>query len=159
MGVDGYQRGWGGTFHVKQRCSGAVFSAMDSIDSKVAENRGASPCGNCCDGEWPHKGDEDEADEAGRDPETWIEKIEPEETALKFMAGDWFGPEYVGEVEGELVRWPYGFDKKVGQTSGEQVVSDLEDADITVEAVDWEDTPLSTAELTEALAEVLDDDG
>lgn len=53
--VSGYMRGWDGAFHIKQVCSGATFSAADSIDSKVAQNRNGSPCGNCCGGEWPHE--------------------------------------------------------------------------------------------------------
>lgn len=59
--AEGYQRGWGGTFHMKQRCSGAVFSGMDAIDSRTAQNRGASPCKvkSCCNGEWPHETDEE----------------------------------------------------------------------------------------------------
>lgn len=53
--ASGYMKGWSGAFHVDQRCSGAVFSAMDSISSEAAENRGGKPCGNCCGGTWPHK--------------------------------------------------------------------------------------------------------
>lgn len=135
--VSGYMRAWSGTFHVDQRCSGAVFSAVDEIDSKVAENRGGSPCGNCLGGEWPH-----EDDTTDRDPEVWLDKLEPRETALKFTEPTWHGPEYVGERGGEYYRWPIGLDAVVGTTVREQIVSDLEDPDIDVEPVDWAETPL-----------------
>lgn len=142
--VSGYMRGWSGTFHVLQRCSGAVFAAIDEIDSKVAENRGGSPCGNCCGGKWPHADEE-----ADRDPEAWLDKIEPRETALRFQSPEWKGPEYVGERDDDFYRWPIGLDKKVETTTRKQIVADLEDTDIDVETVDWAETPLAEADADE----------
>lgn len=56
--VDGYNSPGSGTWHEAQRCSGSVFSAMEAMDSHIAQNRGLSPCGNCCGGEWPHEDDD-----------------------------------------------------------------------------------------------------
>lgn len=146
MGVSGYNSPGSGTWHSKQACSGTVFSAAEAMDSKVAENRRLSPCGNCCDGEWPH------ADEtADRDPDAWIEKLEPSETALKFTEPSWRGPEYIGaDSEGGFNRWPVGFGRNVGDTTRRQIVDDLGNPDIEVETVDWSETPLAEEEEEEA---------
>lgn len=142
MGVSGYNSPGSGTWHSEQRCSGTVFSAAEAMDSKVAENRRLSPCGNCCDGEWPH------ADEtADRDPDEWFDKLETGETALKFTEPSWHGPEYVGvRPDGSYCRWPKGFDKNVGDTHKGQITEDLENPEIEVEAVDWSQTPLADEE-------------
>lgn len=57
--ADGYNKPGSRTFHVDQRCSGTFFPAAAAIDSHAAEARGLSPCGNCCNGEWPHEVDYD----------------------------------------------------------------------------------------------------
>lgn len=58
--ADGYNSPDSGTWHCEQRCSGTVFSALDAMDSHVAENRGLNACGNCCGGEFPHNADDTE---------------------------------------------------------------------------------------------------
>lgn len=139
MGETGYNRHNSRTWHSEQRCSGTLFQAAEAMDSKVAENRGLSPCGNCADGEWPH---DDEDESSDRHPLRWLAKIEPGETALKFTSRGWAGPEYVGRRDGDYIRWPFGDEKKVGKAHREQIIADLADPGIEVETVEWEETPL-----------------
>lgn len=142
MGTSGYNSPGSGTWHSEQRCSGTVFSGAEAMDSKVAENRGLSPCGNCCGSEWPHADEVPET--ADRDPDEWIDKIERGEVALRFWEPSWNGPEYVGvRADGSYCRWPMGLDRNVGDTTHSQIVEDLENPQIEVEEVDWSETPLA----------------
>lgn len=59
--VSGYNKPDSVVFHVEQRCHGTFFPAMAAIDSHAAENRGLAPCRSCCDGEWPHETEDEDA--------------------------------------------------------------------------------------------------
>lgn len=142
--TSGYNSPGSGTWHSEQRCSGSVFSAVEAMGAEVAYNRGLSPCGNCCGGEWPDGVGEDE--DAGRSVHEWLDKIEDGETAIKLTSRTWAGPEWVTMVENgtKLARYPVGFDEEVSVYDDvAQLEADIKDADTDLRTVPVEETPLS----------------
>jgi hypothetical protein len=142
MGDSGYNRPDSTTWHSAQRCSGTTFTALESMDSHIAENRGLRPCGNCCGGVWPHEETDDDAD---RDTVAWAEeKMEPGETAIKLTSRTWNGPEYIcADAEGNVHQWPVGLGKNLAEVSTVQFEQDMTDEYVTAEAVEFEGTPLT----------------
>lgn len=87
---------------------------------------------------------DDEDDGYSEAVEEYFEAVEHGETALGLYNPGWHGPEYAGpDGEGSWLRWPIGHDKNVKGTDEEAIVRDIDQDDISIETVDWEETPLT----------------
>lgn len=149
MGESGYNKPDSGTWHVDQRCSGTYFSGFDAMDETVAKNRGLSPCGNCCNGEWPTDETED-----GRTPDEWAEKAAEDGKALRLRGVGWKGPEWVTISDGTVYRYPVGLDGNVSpDNSRDPFDTDAEDSDIDKRVVDVTDSDEVPAEFIDAATE------
>ena len=141
MGEPGYNRQGSSTWHAAQQCSGTTFTALESMDSHIAENRGLDACYRCCDNEWPHQESDGDAE---RDDVAWArEMMEPGETAIKLTSRAWNGPEYVCvDADGQAYHWPVGLGKNLAEVGEVQFEQDMTDEYVNAEAVEFEDTPL-----------------
>ena len=133
MGESGYNSPGSSTWHIAQHCSGGFFSGFEEMDETVAKNRGLSPCGNCCGGEWPT-----DAEESERSADKWAEEAAEDGAAIKLTKRSWNGPEWATiDSEGDVYRYPVGLDWNVSRDgSRDPFDNDAEDSHVQKRVVD-----------------------